>query len=161
MRLWSRTLTPEGLFSAMVGPATLPELAHAFDPHTGYVLLSEHAPLDSADWRECLVPLTEADRLGPTRLAVARLSFDVLFEVSEFLSIAGKLGRHGALAMQFAKRPRADLNFNDPRSSVRIRRYRAFELRLKVDLPHPGEVAHLVSLSSQALDDALQRLALG
>ena len=115
----------------------------------------------NVDAGECLVPLTEADRLGPTRLTVSRLSFDVLFEVSEFLSIAGKLGRHGALAMQFAKRPRAYVDFNDPRTSVRIRRNQAFELHLKVDLPHPGEVAHLVALSSQALDDALQRLALG
>ncbi|SCE91517.1 hypothetical protein GA0070607_3163 [Micromonospora coriariae] len=143
----------------MVGPATLPALARAFDPHTGYVLLSEHAPLEGAEWNDCLVPLTADGQLEPTRLTIARLKYDVLFETSDFLRAADKVGRRGALAWQFAKRPRADVDFNDARPSARIHRYHAFGLHLKVDLPHPGEVANLVALSSQALDDALQRLA--
>jgi hypothetical protein len=81
---------------------------------------------------------------------VARLTYDILLDLHEFLEMVDSLGRNGATVRQFAKLPRANLNFDDPRVDVRIQRYRAFGLRLGVDLPHPHEVANLVALTVDA-----------
>jgi hypothetical protein len=79
-------VTSEGLASALVGPATLPELAVALDHEAQYVVLSAHAPIAGTGWAEALVPLSAETALAPTRLRVAHLRYDALFETGDFLA---------------------------------------------------------------------------
>jgi hypothetical protein len=114
MQLWSRSVTPDGLATALVGPATLPELAVALDPQTNHVLFSEHVPIAGTGWTEALVPLTADVALQPTRLRISRLRYDALFETQEFLQTVDQISQFGARVRQFTKLPRADVNFDDP-----------------------------------------------
>lgn len=144
----------------MVGPATLPGLAVALDSDVPHVMLSDHGPFAGTTWTEALVPLTDEQAERPLRLRVTRLTYDVLFDVLEFLRIVDQVGERGAMVRQFARLPRPDLDFDDPRSDVRAARYRAFGLHLAIYLPHPHEVANLVALTDVVLDSALERLDL-
>jgi hypothetical protein len=160
----------------MVGPATLPELAAAIDPQGPHVLLSAHAPTAGSTWTEWLLPLTADVAVEPRRLRVANLSYDVLFNTQDFLQAVDQLDlqavdqldlqavdqldQFGVHVLQFTRLPRADVSFEDPRPAVRATRYRAFGLRIGIDLPHRNEVANVVTLDDPSLDDALIRLGI-
>jgi hypothetical protein len=160
MRLWSRSLTEEGLATALVGPATLSELAAALEPSGGHVMLSGHSPLGGAGWIEAMVPLTPDQALQPDVLRVSRLQFDALLATGQFLDAAERLRHVGGLVRQFAKPPRHDVSFDDRRAAVRMSRYRAFDLRVGFDLPHARESALIFSVEEATLSTALSRLGL-
>ena len=135
-------------------------IVRGLDHEAQYVVLSPHAPIAGTGWAEALVPLSAETALAPTRLRVARLRYDALFETGDFLATVHELTRFGGLVRQFSTPPRADVDLDDPRTSVRVARYRAFQLRVGIDLPHPREVANLVALSDDLLDESLDRLRL-
>lgn len=137
----------------------MPVLARALEPGAGHVLLSGYGPFTGTDWIESVVPLTDDAALEPIRLRVTHLSYDALFDTMEFVRVVDRMGQHGARVLQFTVAPRADVDFEAARASVRVHRYRAFGLRVGIDLPHRGEVANLFALSEQVLDSALERLA--
>jgi hypothetical protein len=142
----------------MVGPTTLPELSAALDPTVGHVLLTGHAPLAGVGWVESRVPLSGDPATQPFPLHVTRLTYDALFGICRFLDAVQHLSRFGALVHQLAKCPPPTVSFDDPRGAVRAARYRAFDLVIGFDLPHQGEVANLIALSTDQLDHALARL---
>src|SRR5690348_1723121 len=145
----SRNVTEEGLATALVGPATLTELASALEPSAGHVLLSGHSPLTGTGWIEARVPLTSDEALQPNPLRVSRLRFDALFTTDGFLGVVERLDDVGGLVRQFAKLPGDDLNLDDPRAAVRMARYRAFGLRIGFDLPHARESALIFALDEE------------
>jgi hypothetical protein len=161
MRVWSRSVTEEGLVTALVGPATLPKLAAAWEPSRGHVTLTGHSPLTATGWTEAMVPLTPEQLLQPRVLRVARLQFDALLDTDEFLDTVEQLGRLGGLVHQFGKPPRYDLRFDDSRPTARLARYRAFDLRVGFDLPHAQESALIFAVTDEALNEAFNRLGLG
>jgi hypothetical protein len=92
---------------------------------------------------------------SPRRLRIAHLSFDALFDTGEFVHVVDQLSRYGADIRQFNKCPRPGLRFDDPRPAVRVARYRAFGLRVGINLPHRNEVANIVTLDEASLDEVL------
>ena len=158
--MWSGNVTEEGLATALVGPATLTELASALEPSAGHVLLSGHRPLAGAGWIEARVPLTSDQALRPNLLRVSRLQFDALLTTDEFLGVVERLDGVGGLVRQFAKLPSDDVNLDDPRATVRMARYRAFGLRVGFDLPHARESALIFAIDEETLSMALSRLGL-
>jgi hypothetical protein len=102
------------LVTALVGPATLPGLAPALDPTVDHVLLGQHNPVTGVGWTPALRPLTAEAALPPGRRRGARLHYEVLFATRDFLQAVHQLDRFGATVRQFAKAPRADVDFDDP-----------------------------------------------
>jgi hypothetical protein len=158
MKVWSTNALDNGLFTAMVGPTTLPELAVALDPEAPFVLLSDHTPV-AGGWHEVLVPFTARQGLQPVRATVRRLSFDVLLDTAAFLRLVPDLAQFGATVWQFCKRPRADTHFDDPRPGPRAAKYRAHGLTVSIELPHAHEVAMLTCVGEAELQAALTRIA--
>jgi hypothetical protein len=157
VRAWSRNLTPDGLISAMVGPSALSALAAALDPRAPYVRLGCHAPLAGRGWTPVSLPLTGAS--ASTRpIRVASLRYDALFDTQDFLHAVDQLDEYGADVAQFDRLPRVDVSFDDPRPHVRAARYRAFGLRVRIDLPHRNEVANIITLDEVSMQEALTRL---
>jgi hypothetical protein len=163
MRVWETNALDNGLFTAMVGPTTLPELAVALDPHAPFVLLSDHTPV-AGGWHEVLVPFTARQGLQPVRATVRRLSFDALLDTAAFLRLVPELtqpdlAQLGATVRQFRKRPRADVHFDDPRPGPRAAKYRAFGLTIGIELPHAHEVAMLTCVEEAEFQATLTRIA--
>jgi hypothetical protein len=89
---------------------------------------------------------------------VANLRYDALFDTQDFLHAVDHLDEYGADVAQFSKLPRTDIGFDDPRPNVRATRYRAFGLRVRIDLPHRNEVANIITLDQASMQEALTRL---
>ncbi len=158
MRVWSRNTLENGLFTALVGPTTVPELAVALDPEAPFVLMSDHTPI-AGGWQDVLVPFTARQGLQPVRATVRRLRFDVLLETAAFLGLVPDLAGFGATIRQFRKRPRADVDFYDARPGPRAAKYRAFDLTVSIELPHAHEAALLACVGEAELQAALTRIA--
>ena len=157
MKVWSTNALDNGLFTALVGPTTLPELAVALDPKAPFVLLSDHTPV-AGGWHEVLVPFTARQGLQPVRATVRRLTFDVLLDTAAFLRLVPDLAEFGATVRQFRKRPRADVDFDDARAGPRAAKYRAHGLTVSFELPHAHETALLVCIGKAELQATLTRI---
>lgn len=162
MKVWETNALDNGLFTALVGPTTLPELAVALDPEAPFVLMADHTPV-AGGWHEVLVPFTARQGLQPIRATVRRLTFDVLLDTAAFLRLVPDLAQpdlaqRGVRVRQLRKRPRADVHFEDPRPGPRAAKYRAYGLTVGFELPHAHEVAMLTCLGEAEFEAALARI---
>src|SRR4029450_668274 len=96
----------------MTSPTSLPELVAALDPRAPYVLLPDFTPIQGP-WQEAAIPLTPNRGLSPTRGTVRRVTIDVLLPTADFIELADDLRHRGLWLMQFRKRPRWDVNYED------------------------------------------------
>ncbi|MEV4266970.1 hypothetical protein [Kribbella sp. NPDC049584] len=86
------------------------------------------------------------------------MTVDALLGTSEFVELAGKLGDACTQVMQFRLKPRSDVNYEDARQHVRVARYRAAELTIRIDLPHARETALITAVDPHELGAATARL---
>ncbi|RZS41197.1 hypothetical protein EV193_103517 [Herbihabitans rhizosphaerae] len=156
MRVWDMKTTG-GLCTALVGAATVPDLAAALDPAERYVLLPEFTPLQG-DWQDALIPMSPGRGTSPVKVTVKRVAADVLLETSAFLELAPELFALGCTALQFRDPPRAFTNYDDERPHARAARYRSAGLTVRFDLPHARESALLTTTDEESLRAALTRL---
>lgn len=165
MKVWETNALDNGLYTALVGPTTLPELAVALDSEAPFVLMSDHTAV-AGGWHEVLVPFTARQGLQPIRATVRRLTFDVLLDTAAFLGLVSDLAQPdvaqlGVRVRQFRKRPRADVHFDDPRPGPRAAKYRAYGLTVGFELPHAHEVAMLTCVGEAELQATLARIVRG
>lgn len=161
MKVWAHDKTDAGLHTALVGPATVPELTAALDPSAAHVLLPGFTPIHGLDWQDVLIPMSSDRALTPTRATVRRMTTDVLLGTAEFIELASELSDIGITVMQFHQLPRADVDYEDSQPHARVARYRLSGLTVSIDLPHAGEAALIAAIDPQDLTAAIARLTAG
>jgi hypothetical protein len=150
----------DGLHCALIGPGTVPGLASLIDDGVGHVLMLGYSPIQW-QWTETSLPL-DLDNPRDTDLVLAsRVTVDLLLTPADFKRRAPGWADIGLRVLQFRDRPRADVDYDDPRLHARRARYELSKLLVSIDLPHADESAQVSALTKDDLNAALARTGLG